>query len=365
MDENSNDPIRVDARSLDAEKYPDLEGVRSMILREGPKAKTEVSYTRIRDRHTGEHHHDSVSLKTYRTKKGEWKKDPSKSISFDDDGEDEIQKVVDFINANRQGAIPDEDASFLVANASDNDLNIQDFGRFLENLGSNDRLDALLQILDATTGNPEMLSALLTRASEDPKLFAEAAAALNLATYRQAVEALEALISANDVRESEFQELLTENPWMFGSEYSELLDRRNFTRDEEQDFVLRRTSDGFIEVVEIKTTLGGQGLFNYDRSHDCYYPRSEISRVIGQVQHYLEQLDADRPNIVMRDKEDTLKIRAKVIIGRDGNERECTALRRFNGHLHRIEIITFDQLLAIARRVLNYLESATRVARPQ
>ncbi len=47
---------------------------------------------------------------------------------------------------------------------------------------------------------------------------------------------------------------------MFGSEYSELLDRRRITRDEQADFLLRRTTDGYIELIEIKTPLRGQPL---------------------------------------------------------------------------------------------------------
>lgn len=85
---------------------------------------------------------------------------------------------------------------------------------------------------------------------------------------------------------------------------------------------------------------------------------AELSKVIGQVEKYLEKLDAARNSILANDHEDTAKVRAKVIIGRDGDEHQRQALRRFNGHLHRIEILTFDQLPRIARRVLQYLENA-------
>ena len=44
---------------------------------------------------------------------------------------------------------------------------------------------------------------------------------------------------------------------MLGSEYSELLDRRTWTRDDNVDFMLRRTADNYLEVIEIKTPLGG------------------------------------------------------------------------------------------------------------
>jgi hypothetical protein len=118
-----------------------------------------------------------------------------------------------------------------------------------------------------------------------------AAAALNIATYKQAVDQLKRLIEqGNKVWEAQFQELLTENPWMFGSEYSELLDRRHWTRDEQQDFVVRRTTDGYIELIEIKTPLEGASLFNRDSSHRSYYAGAELSKVVGQVQNYIKNL---------------------------------------------------------------------------
>jgi hypothetical protein len=143
---------------------------------------------------------------------------------------------------------------------------------------------------------------------------------------------------------------------MFGSEYSERLDRRIWVRDTQQDFVLRRTADGFIEVVEIKTPLVGRDLLRYDPSHKSFFAGPELSSVIGQVQKYIEDLDTDRTKIIAFDYEDTNKIRAKIIIGHDGSAEHQQALRRFNGHLHRIEVLTFDQLARIAGRVVSYLE---------
>lgn len=79
------------------------------------------------------------------------------------------------------------------------------------------------------------------------------------------------------------------------------------------------------------------------------------------MQNYLDLIDADRYMIKGRDQEDPFKTRAKIIIGRTGDEAQATALRSLNGHLVRIEIITFDQLARIAMRTLNYLD---RVLRP-
>jgi len=145
---------------------------------------------------------------------------------------------------------------------------------------------------------------------------------------------------------------------MFGSEYSELLDRRRWTRDDQQDFMLRRTGDGYLEVIEIKTPLSGKPLFRNDPSHDTLCPGPELSAVLGQALSYIEEIDRDRDRIRVSDEEDTNKIRGRIIIGRDIDAEQVAALRRLNGHLHRVEIMTFDQLVRIAKQVVGYLTTS-------
>jgi hypothetical protein len=142
---------------------------------------------------------------------------------------------------------------------------------------------------------------------------------------------------------------------MFGSEYSELLPRRTWTRDDRLDYMLRRTVDGFLEIVEIKTAFS-EPLFLYDASHDSHYPSARLSPVLGQVARYIEEVERDRDSIIAKDSVDTLKIRARVILGRDGSNKHQVALRSFNSHLHRIEIFTYDQLIRIAERVLGVFD---------
>lgn len=168
---------------------------------------------------------------------------------------------------------------------------------------------------------------------------------------RIAIERLEQLIKENAL-EKDFQKLLEDNPWIFGSEYSELLKRRIWVRDQQQDFMCKRTTDGFLEVIEIKRPLNDRNLFSWDDSHKTFYPGNELSKSIGQVINYLATLDSDRDRIRSNDGEDTNKIRVKLIIGRDGDERQVESLRNLNSHINRIEIVTFDQLLKIAKRVL-------------
>ena len=362
MAEREDKTLRVRARQMDPSKFPDLENINTTILREGPRSRTELKYTRIKSRHTGEFHHDSLTTKSYKKLKSEWQTEPTKSISLSGGDSDELQRIIDFIRANREGAVPAETNDFLVVRAPDDELNLAALGNLLNDLQAGQKVDVLVEVLENAASSPGILHALLERAAADPKLFAEAAAALNLATYRAAVNSLRQLIDDPRAREQDFQRLLEENPWMFGSEYSERLDNRNLTRDEQHDFVMRLTTDNYLELIEIKKPLNGHDLFVYDRSHDCYYQSAEVSKVVGQVQHYLEKLDSERYTVIARDREDPFKVRAKIIIGRDGNKDQCRTLRLLNAHLHRIEIVTFDQLLRIADSVLSYLESAIRPA---
>lgn len=352
--------MHIRVYEADQGKHPDLERVRSFTLREGERSKVELTYIAIRSRHTGEYHHDSLTIKSFKKLKGEWQRDPTKTISLSSDNADELQHVIDFIQANRSGAVPKRSADFLVVDAPPDATDLEALRALLGSLHDGQKVDVLTQVLDSMAINPSMLDTLVERANQNPRLFAEAAAALNLATYNNALQQLQELIERPGVLERDFQALLKENPWMFGSEYSELLDIRRLTRDEQQDFVLRLTTDNYIELIEIKTPIDGRNLFNHDASHSSYYPAADLSRVLGQVQHYLERIDADRYSIASRDREDPLKVRAKIIVGRDGDDNQKLALRRLNGHLHRIEVITFDQLLRIARRVVDYLESAIR-----
>ncbi len=72
--------------------------------------------------------------------------------------------------------------------------------------------------------------------------------------------------------------------------------------------------------------------------------------------NYIEKIDRDRDSILSKDLFDPLKIRAKIIIGRNGDKEYQDTLRTLNSHLNRVEIITFDQLLNTAERVINIFE---------
>jgi hypothetical protein len=362
-DPSASAPLVVNSTVVDPTKKPDLSAVTSVNLRTRPRHRVDARYTVIRDRHTGEVHHNALTVETWRRQGTEEVVDPKNTVSLTDEGdEDEIAKLHDFIGAAHAGVLTKQSGRLMVVAAPDEQEDADALQKIVGHLQSAGQYQVFAEVLREVGQDPALLQALTERAAKNPQLFAEAAAALRLVSYRNTVNGLRSLVEAPDTKEEKFQELLAAHPWMFGSEYSELLPRRRWSRDENQDFVVRCTTDGFIELIEIKTTLGGVPLLLHDPSHDSHYPRAELSKVVGQVQKYIEVLDADRDRIKARDGEDTAKIRAKIIIGRDGDADQSAALRRFNGHLHRMEVLTYDQLLRIAERVVGYLEDALHPA---
>ncbi|MDG2571068.1 DUF4263 domain-containing protein [Vibrio parahaemolyticus] len=350
--------MEIRVNKYDEVERPNLHSSSTVVLKDGPRLRRIAKYTVVLDEHTGEFHHDALTIKSYELKKTTCNLDLARSIHFDGD---QTQKLADFLIAARSGAVPEKSGGYHVIPAKR--PSESETIRNLLGLAEATTAEAATLLLRQAVENPDRLHALMARlADEGDDFLARAASAINLTLYRRAVDELEALIQNPSAKEHDFQRLLTANPWMFGSEYSRLSETRRLTRDEQQDFLLTRTTDGYLEVVEIKTPLVGADLFGYDKEHKTFFAKSDLSKVIAQVEHYLEKLDRRRDTILADDGIDPNKVRDKVVIGRDNDEDQTRALRRMNGHLNRIEVMTFDGLLRIAQRVLSYLQDPAKTA---
>ena len=129
---------------------------------------------------------------------------------------------------------------------------------------------------------------------------------------------------------------------------------RELTWKGKQDFNMRRTSDDYLEVIEIKTpevTL-------FKKVRDRFIEKEEVVNAINQVDDYHRRIE-DNWRALNRMYPDLRldKVRGKVVIGgrEDLLDEEKTALRRLNARLHGIEVITFSQLVANAERMLKIL----------
>src|SRR5215475_4211227 len=84
-------PLMVRAAGFDRERHPDLDEVQTVTLKDGPRARKVATRLVILDRHTGEVHHDTLTIKTFRKKQKAWREDLEHSITLSSEDEDEIQ----------------------------------------------------------------------------------------------------------------------------------------------------------------------------------------------------------------------------------------------------------------------------------
>ncbi len=114
---------------------------------------------------------------------------------------------------------------------------------------------------------------------------------------------LEELIS-NDAHEEAFQQLLKKNWWIFGNEYGEIIGQREIAPGTQQDFLAKRTADGFLEIIEIKRPLNGKSLIykTNQGSHARSHYRQELSDAIAQVIDYIDEIENDKHSLYYKEK---------------------------------------------------------------
>jgi hypothetical protein len=324
------------------------------VLKKGPRTYKIATIFEIINTKTEEHHHFSLRLDSFDKLKAGWKYKPERSIHIDgDDGE--IERLVRFICGATECETPSESGSFRLVD-EDSYLTAQNIASLVQKSDSSEKSQLMRAIIEDISDSDTIPDDLQDAfQSGSIRLLESISTSARIVHYRRVLDELNNLVSTSSSNETVIQHLLEENPWLFGSEYSELIDKRSWTRDDRLDFMLRRTVDGYLEIVEIKTPFSDP-LFRYDKSHDSYYPSSSLSKTIGQVMRYIEEIERDRNSIISRDGVDPLKVRARIIIGRNGDDDHQKALHNLNAHLIQIEVITFDQLVSIGERVLSVFE---------
>lgn len=335
---------------------PSIRNIRQVVLRDGPRTFRIATLLEVIDPNTTVFHHYSLKIDHVDKRKAGWFAKPERSVRLDGGSPDEIETLYRFLHALYEDKLTAGTGTLHVIRGED----YATLGKLLEslpNLAATDRLHVVKTILSQLEESPSEVSEFVAVFQEsNPETLKHIAVASRMVEYKKAYAQLRALVDDPSTPEKMFQEHLKNHPWMFGSEYSELLARRTWTRDDNLDYMLRRTVDGYLEIVEIKTAFT-DALFIQDGSRDSYYVSAKLSPVIGQVTRYIEEVERNRDSILVHDHCDPLKIRARAILGRDGPLEHQAALRNLNSHLHRIEIVTFDQLLRIAARVLAVFET--------
>ena len=203
-------------------------------------------------------------------------------------------------------------------------------------------------------------------------------AAIKQKEYKKSLQALELLLSyhKNDnfielvnsdtsldrykanQPEKIFQNWIENNLWVFGVEYHKKYPFRKIGEDGSQADILLETADGFISLIEVKRPIEKTRLLRYDKSHRCLYPSVDLSEAIGQCLIYLQRIEDFKKSIESDQSVRVLRPRVRLIIGRttELSQLEKDSLHFINSSLHDIDIISFDQLVDNAKRIISYYE---------
>ncbi|WFG46219.1 Shedu anti-phage system protein SduA domain-containing protein [Pseudonocardia alni] len=190
----------------------------------------------------------------------------------------------------------------------------------------------------AKTENADLIRSILTRS-----------------TQSHGLERLRAVVTNPKSIEPDIQKVLQREWWVFGGKYVSAAVRRSYTVLDQFDIVLIR-ADGSLHLIEIKQANIPK-LVVPDHNH--WIVGDDVHKAVGQSMNYLRSLDEQRAQILADFGIDCRRASATVVLGYPDFIRTgatavqlSEAIRTYNSHLARIEVITYDELIQTAERFL-------------
>jgi hypothetical protein len=184
-----------------------------------------------------------------------------------------------------------------------------------------------------------------------------------IASRRKIIANLQTLAVNKDTSETVMHRAIADNYWIFGGQYVGIAPRRDFALLDQHDYPLL-CADGSVHIVELKGP--GCVLVRKYRSH--YIVANDVHEATSQCLNYLRSLDEQGPTLEVTYRNelgidiDFRRAKGTVIIGHlDRNEvshaqkfQVVQAIRSYNAHLSRIQVITYSDLLDAADRALRF-----------
>jgi hypothetical protein len=146
-----------------------------------------------------------------------------------------------------------------------------------------------------------------------------------------------------------------------GSEFVRVLDDRQIDTQNVSDFLME-AYDGFLDVVEIKRPEGGLTFWAAALDHGNYIPSTDLVKAITQANHYIFEIECEANSLKFLERAEgtrTVKPRCILIFGRsdDWNAAQAEAYRILNAGFHNLHVMTYDHVLARAKRMVGISEA--------
>ena len=183
---------------------------------------------------------------------------------------------------------------------------------------------------------------------------ADLAAGLRQARRAKAVRQFEQMLT-QDLREAPWQTWFQNNNWVLGSQFVRVLDERHIDTQHISDFLMQ-AYDGFLDIVEIKRPEGGLAFWASTLDHGNYVPSQDLIKALTQASRYIYEVEREANSVKFLERVDgvrTVKPRCILIYGRSAgwNPGQIEAYRILNAGYHNLTVLTYDHVLARARRV--------------
>jgi len=171
--------------------------------------------------------------------------------------------------------------------------------------------------------------------------------------FKQTVRDLKQKIQDADsqkISESDLQEFLYQNVWLFGTEYISAEPQKMRGALNKFDFYLERYNKTR-DIVEIK--LLSDTIINQDGSISA-----KIIQAIDQLIEYLESSTAAAHSTVISEEENIRELRPRgiVIIGKDNDKKTREKIHKWNYRLSHIQLFTYTDILDRAEVVIKHIE---------
>ncbi|MFK4108340.1 Shedu anti-phage system protein SduA domain-containing protein [Streptomyces sp. NPDC002176] len=156
--------------------------------------------------------------------------------------------------------------------------------------------------------------------------------------------------------EHDLQSALEGQHWIFGGHFVGEAAQRRLVPGDEIDIPLIR-GDGSLHIVELKRSMSLSGPLVKEH-RGAWVPAAAVHDAVGQAINYLVGLDENRQTIYRDLGIETRRASAVVLVGHPGVQPDVPehaineALRTFNSHMSRVEVLTYKELIDNAERSL-------------
>lgn len=323
------DPQAV-ARREAGDRAADLGPIQSVVLREGPRSRKVARWMTVKNRHTGEVHHHALTLETGKKRQGTWELDDKRSIGLSDEDDDEIGRLVTFIQRCRGEAVPPPPAPPPL----------------------HADLDGLIARLSGLRGAVDDLRRIARVVRAGGADLRAVGAAIAFGAGARTMDRLRVLMAARpDPTTGEppdpaaLRDLLAAFPWLLGLAHAEAVGLPAGLAGS-PELVLLHTADERPVLVMVVGPPDAAPLMAFDPERQAYEPGPGLVRAIAGL---TDALAVCEPGT-----------RGRMVIGEDGDAAHHQALRRLAAQLARIEIMTFDHVLRTGHRVLEGWRAAAK-----